>query len=50
MNNNQYIFLFFLYIIFLLNKNMKWVELKNYLAPTFMKEIDRVCEIYISKI
>ena len=27
---------------------MKWVELKNYLAPTFMKEIDHVCEIYIS--
>ena len=26
---------------------MKWVELKNYLAPTFMKEIDHVCEIYI---
>lgn len=28
---------------------MKWVELKNYLAPTFMKEIDVVCERYISK-
>ena len=27
---------------------MKWVELKNYLAPTFMKEIEHVCEIYIS--
>ena len=29
---------------------MKWVELKNYLAPTFMKEIDHVCEIFISKL
>ena len=28
---------------------MKWVELKNYLAPTFMKEVDNVCELYISK-
>lgn len=29
---------------------MKWVELKNYLAPTFMKEIDHVCEIFIDLI
>ena len=28
---------------------MKWVELKNYLAPTFSKEVDVVCERYISK-
>ena len=27
---------------------MKWMELKNYLAPTFMKEIDNVSEMYMS--
>ena len=27
---------------------MKWMELKNYLAPTFMKEIDDVSENYMS--
>ena len=29
---------------------MKWMKLKNYLAPTFMKEIDNVSEIYLSNI
>ena len=27
---------------------MKWMELKNYLAPTFMKEIDNVSGMYMS--
>ena len=27
---------------------MEWIELKNYLAPTFMKEIDNVSEMYMS--
>lgn len=27
---------------------IEWMELKNYLAPTFMKEIDTVSEIYMS--
>jgi hypothetical protein len=27
---------------------MKWMDLKNYLAPTFMKEIDNVSEKYMS--
>lgn len=27
---------------------MKWMELRNYLAPTFMKEIDTVSEQYMS--
>lgn len=27
---------------------MKWMEMKYYLAPTFMKEIDKVSEIYMS--
>ena len=27
---------------------MKWMELKNYLAPTFMKEVDNVSEKYMS--
>ena len=27
---------------------MKWMELKNYLAPTFMKEIDDFSENYMS--
>ena len=29
---------------------MKWMKLKNYLAPIFMKEIDNVSEIYLSNI
>ena len=29
---------------------MKWMELKNYLAPTFMKEIDNVSENYMSNL
>jgi predicted metallo-beta-lactamase superfamily hydrolase len=29
---------------------MKWMKLRNYLAPLFMKEIDKVSEIYISNI
>lgn len=28
---------------------IEWMELKPYLAPTFMKEIDTVSEIYMSK-
>ena len=27
---------------------MKWVKLEEHLAPAFMKQIDQVCEIYIS--
>ena len=30
------------------NKTMKWMSLKNYLSPIFMKEIDKVSEIYMS--
>ena len=30
------------------NKRMKWMNLKNYLSPTFMKEIDKVSELYMS--
>ena len=30
------------------NKEMKWMSLKNYLSPTFMKEIEKVSEIYMS--
>ena len=29
-------------------KIMKWVKLEEHLAPAFMKQIDQVCEIYIS--
>ena len=28
---------------------IEWMELKPYLAQTFMKEIDTVSEIYMSK-
>ena len=28
---------------------MKWTQLKEHLAPSFMKQIDQVCEKYISK-
>ena len=27
---------------------MKWIKLKEHLAPAFMKQIDQVCELYIS--
>lgn len=27
---------------------MKWTKLKEHLAPAFMKQIDQVCEEYIS--
>ena len=27
---------------------MKWIKLKEHLAPAFMKQIDQICEMYIS--
>ena len=27
---------------------MKWMQIKNYLAPTFMKEIDNMSQKYMS--
>ena len=30
------------------NKRMKWMSLKNYLSPTFLKEIEKVSETYMS--
>ena len=30
------------------NKRMKWMNLKNYLSPLFMDEIDNVSEMYMS--
>lgn len=27
---------------------MKWMDLKNYLAPNFIREIDEVSQIYMS--
>ena len=27
---------------------MKWMKMKNYLAPTFMKEIDNISQKYMS--
>ena len=27
---------------------MKWMNLKNYLSPIFLKEIDKVSEMYMS--
>ena len=29
---------------------MKWIGLKNYLSPTFLKEIDKVSQTYMSNI
>ena len=27
---------------------MKWVKLKDHLVASFMRQIDKVCEIYLS--